>query len=277
MSWQACKWARDQRAGSVAAKAILLVLAEQVNVGDACFLSVATIAERAELKRSAVLKHLAALDALGLISRSRRADQHGHRTTDQISLRRPAAQGPQDEPREAANVHEMDQGGAAKVHETGRLGPRNGPHREVSEKKTYRSSTPAPLPQGFPDDEAVLTEQAWLRLNGWNIDARHEAEKFRAHALAHGRRLKDWCAGLHQWVLKATELAPRSARHAEPETFAPGSPWERRVIEFRANGYWNSTDWGPKPGKPDCAVETAILAKFGFVENVTPLSREAVA
>lgn len=29
-------------------------------------------------------------------------------------------------------------------------------------------------------------------------------------------------------------------------------PWPGRLREFRRNGFWNTTDWGPKPGKPGC-------------------------
>lgn len=33
---------------------------------------------------------------------------------------------------------------------------------------------------------------------------------------------------------------------------ATSDPWPKRLREYRANGYWNTTDWGPKPGKPGC-------------------------
>lgn len=39
-------------------------------------------------------------------------------------------------------------------------------------------------------------------------------------------------------------------------------PWASRVREFRRNGYWNSTDWGPKPGKPGCNAPSALLVEL---------------
>lgn len=41
----------------------------------------------------------------------------------------------------------------------------------------------------------------------------------------------------------------------------------QRVDRFK-NGsrFWNTTDWGPQPGRPDCEVPAAILAEFGFTE-----------
>lgn len=39
----------------------------------------------------------------------------------------------------------------------------------------------------------------------------------------------------------------------------PADPWPKRLREFRANGYWNTTDWGPKPGKPGCLAPPVLL------------------
>lgn len=36
-------------------------------------------------------------------------------------------------------------------------------------------------------------------------------------------------------------------------------PWPKRLREFRRNGFWNATDWGPKPGKPGCLAPKALL------------------
>lgn len=32
----------------------------------------------------------------------------------------------------------------------------------------------------------------------------------------------------------------------------PPDPWPGRLLAFQRNGYWNTTDWGPKPGKLGC-------------------------
>lgn len=36
-------------------------------------------------------------------------------------------------------------------------------------------------------------------------------------------------------------------------------PWPKRLREFHRNGFWNATDWGPKPGKPGCLAPKALL------------------
>jgi hypothetical protein len=57
--------------------------------------------------------------------------------------------------------------------------------------------------------------------------------------------------GFHRWLKDALFepwLAPVADPAKPPEP--PDDPWPRRLREFRVNGYWNTTDWGPKPGKP---------------------------
>ncbi|MGI9169399.1 MAG: helix-turn-helix domain-containing protein [Caulobacteraceae bacterium] len=292
MSWQASHWARDQRTGSVAAKAILLVLAEHVGSDGRCRLSVATIAERTELKRSAVLKHLQILEGAALIRRTRRTDQFGHRTTDEIQLAFDReVQGPQDAPRDEAKVHETNLGPSprstkqgAKVHETGLLGPPYGPEK-VSEKVVSARAAPrkaeSPIQEGFPDQEAIERERSFLRERGWNIDAALEAESFRSHALTHDRRVKVWAAAFHQWVVKSIGRAPASARiatmPADKPIVAPGDLWRPRLSAFAdpANRHWNTTDWGPKPGQPGCRAPPALVAQMGL--NVVTLPRSGAA
>ncbi len=292
MSWQASHWARVQRAGSTAGKAILFVLAEHVSGDGRCCLSVATIGERAELKRSAVLKHLQILELAGLIRRSRRNDQFGHRTSDVIELAFDhSAQGPQDAPREAAKVHETHLGTiprstkqGAKVHETGLLGPPYGPEKGI-EKVESKGEAPrkaeTSIPDGFPDLGAVEKERAFLKEQGWNIDAALQADGFRSHALTHDRRLRSWPAAFHQWVIKAIGFAPATAKIAPMPgikgTLAPVELWRPRMAAFAdpANQHWNTTDWGPKPGQPGCNVPAGLLTELGM--NVVSLPRSGAA
>jgi hypothetical protein len=271
MSWQASRWARDQRAGSTPAKALLLVLAEQVDGAGSCFLSLATLGERAELSRSATIKHLATLEAHGLIDRTRRNDQFGHRTSDLIRLLGLPAHGPQDGPREASQGPQEEPRTAAKVHEKGRQGPRGGPEYVSEEKKRARA---APIPSGFPSAEAIQRERTFLAERGMNLDASLEAETFRAHAESSGRVAIDWAAAFHGWVVKSVQRAPASARVVVPLPSAPLSDdeiWRPRMAGLKTSGFWNATDWGPKPGRDGCLVPPAILAASGFNPDVPAL------
>jgi len=57
------------------------------------------------------------------------------------------------------------------------------------------------------------------------------------------------------------DAAPPSGPAAPPD---PLAAWRARCREHAANGYWNSLDWGPKPGRPDCRAPPEVLAEFGL-------------
>lgn len=45
----------------------------------------------------------------------------------------------------------------------------------------------------------------------------------------------------------------------KPATVTELDPWPHRLRELHRNAYWNTTDWGPKPGKPGCRVPAEYL------------------
>lgn len=51
---------------------------------------------------------------------------------------------------------------------------------------------------------------------------------------------------------------------------APVSPWVARCRDFKRNHYWNTTDWGEKPGRAGCEVPAEILAEFGLPATPEP-------
>ncbi len=285
MSWQASHWARVQRAGSTAGKAVLLVIAEHADGSGYCFLSHATIADRAEISRRAVVTQMKVLETRGLMGRTRRNDALGHRTSDHLQLKiaaeslgEPAAlrEAPQGEPRAPRSN--------PKVHTDARLGaPRS--HEKVLEKVESKGEAPrkaeTSIPDGFPDLGAVEKERAFLKEQGWNIDAALQADAFRSHALTHDRRLRSWPAAFHQWVIKAIGFAPATAKIAPMPgikgTLAPVELWRPRMAAFAdpTNQHWNTTDWGPKPGQPGCNVPAGLLTELGL--NVVSLPRSGAA
>ncbi len=86
MSWQACKWARDIEVGSLAGKAVLLVVSEAAHSEGVTFLARERIAQRAECDPATVTRQLKEIEGQGLIARFRRRRQDGSRTTDYIVL-----------------------------------------------------------------------------------------------------------------------------------------------------------------------------------------------
>jgi hypothetical protein len=49
------------------------------------------------------------------------------------------------------------------------------------------------------------------------LDLEEQAERFKLHATAHDRRLRDWDAGFRMWLTKATPSLPKSASPWSPE------------------------------------------------------------
>lgn len=47
---------------------------------------------------------------------------------------------------------------------------------------------------------------------------------------------------------------PRAAVPADPH-----GPWRGRLLDWSKNRYWNTVDWGPKPGQPGCEAPVELL------------------
>jgi lysophospholipase L1-like esterase len=271
MSWQASQWAVTRTAGSATAKAVLMVLAEASKDGS-CTLSHDTIAERAELSRRAVVGAMQALEAAGLISRRRRADLHGHRTSDVITLCLGAADALGQGAPEASGDHGPKcTKQPAYVHLTTRLGAPDAQepvcepvsNREERACETQRRPLTR-ISDGFPDAAAVAEARAYYQHAGWDIDAEREADRFRDWHAKHEKHYRDWSATWRSWYKKATTFADARKIFRPSIDQAPPDDWEHRVAEFKANYWWNETEWGPKPGKPGCAAPVQILAKYGY-------------
>jgi hypothetical protein len=209
------------------------------------------------------------------------------------------AQGPESEP--GAKVQNMDLGGGgprsgfrgSKVRKTRLLGPESEPHidkglekglEEGGAKPIKAKAREVPIPDGFPNDDAIAWAANHLRSLGWDIDARREADRFRDRNLAKGGRYVDWMAAFRTWIKNAIGFAEKDGRKPTLTLTAPAAsipdPWRSRVVAFAdpANRYWNATDWGPAPGKPGCEAPAAILAEFGFgAANVVPLARKGAS
>jgi hypothetical protein len=268
VSYQASHWARDQRTGSSPCKCVLLVLAEQVGPKRTCILAVATIAQRAELGRTTVIKALGELERSGLIARRRRTTPFGHRTSDEIELLFDPV-GPSAEPETPAQSSAPGPMPAAKVHPVMPLGSPAAHEKVIEKRKSARASVQQSdtlIPEGFPGRDAVGHERTFLQELNADLNVSLEAEKFRAHARAVGRRATDWPAAFHGWVIRSLERkqgslvsASGSPTHVGPDA---SDVWRPRMREWLANQYWNRVDWGPTPGREDCLVPKSILEEF---------------
>ncbi len=295
MSLVASRWAMAQRAGSGPAKAVLLVLADAADDAGETWIAHETISERSELSLRCVLTQMGELERSGLLSRRRRHDARGRRSSDLVTLTIADLPAP-----DAVREGDQTAGGAVRevptrtsggsythearfLHARGAQEPITEPITEPEgARKTSRRKPETALPDAFPDEPAINQARTTLRDKGWNIDAAAEAESFRLHSQTHDRRCRDWRAAFRSWIIKSTERAKPSQRiqpvivESKPPT---AEVWRPRLVAFadRANGFWNTTDWGPRPGKPGCSVPPALLSEFGYGgSNVVPL-REGVA
>ncbi len=295
MSWQASKWAAQQSAGSMPAKAALLVLAEASDEEGYTFIGHDEIATRAEMGKRTVVEHVQQLEARGLIKRERRFNPaDGSRTSNGIYLQ--LAQGAAPALGAAVQGAPAALGAVAKVQLTARLSaaeraPKCGSrtltsqepvnNRQMGEKPSRRKPE-KPLPDGFPDQPAI--ERARLRFlsTGYNFDPIGQAEAFRNNALSHDKRFRDWGAAFNTWTANAIKWAKPADRL--PVVAMPAAPatvdeqWRPRFRSLQASQFWNTTDWGPKPGKSGCLAPAGILAEFGYGDpNVVPITRGVTA
>lgn len=127
------------------------------------------------------------------------------------------------------------------------------------ETKASRRKARVPIPAGFPDEALIETTRQRLRSSGVNLDAAIQAERFRNHAEQNDRRCADWSAAWRNWISKAAETAPKSA-----SVRPTADPWRRRLREFKTNGWWEPTNWGPRPDKSGCEAPADLLIEFGF-------------
>jgi biotin operon repressor len=241
MSWQALKWAVAQTTGSPTKKAVLMVLAEAANGRTgACFPSIQEIADRAELGERAVWAALQELERDGTISRSRRTNRRGYRTSDLITLtlgqvapravRRAVAQSQDVRLGHGEPTRTSDNPYSHVVH--GLLAPgatQDEPGSEPEEEPGLFSQAPAPrrsrkkpatpLPIDCPNERDLLWARGQLDARAPHLAVEGQAERFRDHHLSRDSRFSDWSAAWRTWIHKApefsharqTKAAPRSA------------------------------------------------------------------
>lgn len=85
MSWHCSAWAKAQRTGSPARKALLLVLADYANAEGVAYPSIETLAEESEQSKSSVIRGLDELVTRGLIIKQRRRED-GFQATNEYRL-----------------------------------------------------------------------------------------------------------------------------------------------------------------------------------------------
>jgi uncharacterized protein YdaU (DUF1376 family) len=139
-----------------------------------------------------------------------------------------------------------------------------GDEGDPAEKPSRRKPKVA-IPDGYPDAEAIEAAQVKAREAGADVDLAYQADRFRNWAIGKDARYADWPATWANWVARTIREAPKRAGAVGGPKPDEDAIWRRRVDAF-TNGskYWNTTDWGAKPGQAGCLAPVRILEEFGF-------------
>lgn len=187
----------------------------------AIFPSQETIAAEAGVSVRTARDALRELEDLGVIERHRRRSTEGKRTTMTTAyVLRP--NGPADPEAILAGSSEVPANQSEATGERTQITP-------LIEIDRERDNARAKGPHRIPDDWAPTAEhRAYAKTHF--LDVEREAETFRAHAEATGRKLERWDAGFRQWLLKARPATPAAVGGGSlSEKWGAGNEW----MEYR--------------------------------------------
>lgn len=126
------------------------------------------------------------------------------------------------------------------------------------------------IPVGFPTADLIDEQQQAARAAGANLDMGRVAERFRNWAEAKDARYANWSATWRNWAARSIDEAPKARAPIAPTPTADLMEpiWRRRVQSWlTGDRYWNTTDWGSRPGRSGCYCPANILAEFGITEE----------
>lgn len=227
MSHKATNWAYAQNLGKCGAKFVLVALADYADEAHSCYPGQEKLAAMTDQSVESVRRHLKGLEADGYIKRSRRFTSDGYRTSDRYELNVDGQLDNRDPDRVDLPVKSPTGQNDRRSNRrtlpanlTGPTGQSEGVSvREPSENHEEGQTTLLPAPEGstskrsrraperpIPEDwKPKHNHESYAREHG--LDLSTESMKFRTHAAANDRRLRNWDAGFTQWLLRAREYA----------------------------------------------------------------------
>lgn len=231
MSVQAITWALAQTTGSPGSKAVLICLSNYADGEGRCFPGQRRLAENTEMGERTVRRHLADLEAAGLIGRTHRYRDDGSRTSDEYQL--------------AFNR-------TASEATTGQIG-RKAEATTGQIKHDYRPDWPGKEPSGEPSVTTVVSacarEDADL-LESKLIEAGGKALNRTTPSLAVLTRPLAWLAGgcdLESDILPTIE---RLALARPPNSVTSWKYFEQAVMDARATRVAPLPEGNPNGSRP---------------------------
>lgn len=153
------------------------------------------------------------------------------------------------------------------------------PRKRGSDRKTTIAEDWSPS-----DDDRAYAASMWSSWTGRTgltaPDLSDEAERFRLHHAAAGKRMTDWSAAWKTWVRNAAKFledrerqrpgsVPPAPRHDLLTVAAAPDPpaetdevWRDRARQFRDRGNWLRHRWGPDLLDPRCRVPSHLRSLF---------------
>lgn len=240
MSAEAKDWARTQRPGSLAARALLMELADRADKTGRCWPSQGTLAKSLNCCERTVRNWLDWLEVKGLIKRTRRHNKNGYRTSDLIILHVTSAAPSYDEGEAKRSRLPVGNGSTNRqpLHDQ----PANIAAQEVNPSNELQEcslrSHSCGQRKGAPDkpksieahpttrrsasrkrSRATRLEEDWqpsavdrkfaTREGLPPVEVDREADRFRDYWIAkagNGARKLDWSATWRNWVRRAVDL-----------------------------------------------------------------------
>lgn len=93
-----------------------------------------------------------------------------------------------------------------------------------------------PIPEDFPDAEALDDGRGKIAEKGVDLDVLDQAERFRNHAQQTDRRCRDWRAAWRNWVLGSCQGAPKAKGGGKAVALAWAGPAAVRAAVERGFG-----------------------------------------
>lgn len=152
-----------------------------------------------------------------------------------------------------------------------------GGNRRVESDARPRRKPETPLPEGFPDEQAMADAQAKCDAALADVDLAREAERFRGFHLSKDNRYRDWrAAWLNTWLGNTIRDAPKRAPNVVAFDDAAHTRRKHRawMEDWMLKGEpgWDRGRRGPTPAEPGCAIPAEVMAEFHFTP---PLGRQA--
>ena len=209
--------AMKQKGLKPATKIVLYWLADHFN-GEtgACFPSLSKLQDECEMNKTTIVRHLALLEAIGLIERVKRLRDNGSQTSTQYGLKMVAV--PVAEYNSPCG--KTQQAPVAKCPPLNLVSINLGSELEKAQKYACQ------IPDDWVPSEKNITDAQDKNFTDGEI--KNEADKFRDYHLARGSKFKDWNAAWRTWLGNARKFgAARNTR--------AGSPHDSLFAAFQRN------------------------------------------